>query len=162
MKNGIPIIQRIKFIAYATAVFGVLHLVSCSASHRLQRILKNHPQLAQSKVVDSIVIREGKSIDTQVVFKETHDTIQYGGLSIFRIGDTIRIFGRTEPCTTIIRRQYTTIEGDKKQRGTNGRNRWQKDVSKKAEKRQNGLYRIALILSVTLNILFILKRLLSR
>ena len=151
MKYGKHLIQRTKFVTIAIAMLGVLHLVSCSANNRLQRILKNHPQLVQSRFRDSIFINEGKIIDTQVVFKTTHDTIQYGGLSFVRYADTIRIFGRTEPCTTIIRKQYTTFGDTTKQRRASNRISRKENARQKTEKRQGNLYKYLLIVSVFFN-----------
>jgi hypothetical protein len=162
MKYGKHLIQRTKFTTYAIAFFGVLYLCSCSANYRLQRILKNHPKLVQSKVVDSIVIRESKIIDTQVVFKTTHDTIQYGGLSIIRTHDTIRIVGRTEPCTTIIRNRYTTLGDSSKQRRTDNRAERRKNGGKKTEVRSNNIYRYLLIVSAIANFYLLMTNIILR
>jgi hypothetical protein len=162
MKYGKHLIQRAKFTTYAIALLGILHLYSCSANNRLQRILKNNPQLVQSRFRDSIFINEGKIIDTQVVFKTTHDTIQYGGLSIIRTSDTIRIFGRTEPCTTIIRKQFVSIGDTYKPSRADNRAERRKNGGKKTEVRSNNIYRYLLIASAIANFLLLMTNIILR
>jgi len=76
--------------------------VSCSYSHRFNRLLKNHPNLRQTISRDSSVVDFGKTQDTIVVFKK--DTIAIEGVRIIRGGlDSVRIITHERPCTTYIR-----------------------------------------------------------
>jgi hypothetical protein len=162
MKYGKHLIQRTQFVTYTIALLGVLYLVSCSANHRVQRILKNNPELVQNRFRDSIFINEGKIIDTQVVFKTTHDTIQYGGISIIRASDTIRIFGRTEPCTTIIRKQFVSIGDTSRPSRAEIRQQRKKTKDKKTEGRSNNKYRYFLIISLVANAYLLMTNIILR
>jgi hypothetical protein len=162
MKYGKHLIQRTQFVTYTIALLGVLYLVSCSANNRVQRILKNHPELVQNRFRDSIFINEGKIIDTQVVFKTTHDTIQYGGISIIRASDTIRIFGRTEPCTTIIRKQFVSIGDTYRPSRAEIRQQRKKTKEKETERRGNNKYRYFLIISLVANAYLLMTNIILR
>lgn len=155
--------QRSKFTTIAIIVIAVLHLVSCSSERRLSRLLRNNPQLVKTEIRDSIVIVPSKEIDTFVVLKETHDTIQYAGVSIVRFRDSFRIIGRTQPCTTIIKQYRTTIGSDTNQRNRMGvRNKRGKSNGQKTEKRSNSPYRYFLILSLIANAYLLMTNLVLR
>lgn len=161
MKYGKHLIQRTKFIAIAIVGFNLFHLVSCGANNRLQRILKNHPELAKIEVRDSIVVVEGKKIDTFFSIKATHDTIQYAGISIIRYRDSFRLIGRTQPCTTIIRQSRTVI-GDTTRKPSRAEIRQQRKETKvketeQRENRKNRYYMNFLCLSIVINVYLMLR-----
>lgn len=96
---------------FITTCIGFLLLLcgsSCSPYDRLQRLLKNHPYLVQNQIRDSVVIRQGKVVDTTLSITSTHDTIQLSsGTTIIRNSDTFRFITRIEPCTTFITKRET-------------------------------------------------------
>jgi len=97
---------------------------SCSPHRRFARLLRNHPYLLQVQVRDSFVVREGKVIDTTLLIKETHDTIQYGGTTIIRTSDTFRFITRIEPCTTFIQKREIILPKERKETGEK-RSKWE-------------------------------------
>lgn len=156
-------LQRSKFIANTIVVLVVLHLISCSSQRRLSRLLKNHPELNKVEVKDSVFISGGEKVDTFFIVKNTHDTIQYAGLSVIRTRDTIRIVGRTKPCTTLIK-QYRVTIGDtsrKPSRAEIRKNRKEAKV-KKTEQRQDSKYKYFLILSLIANAYLLMTNLVLR
>lgn len=112
------------FITILIASIGLFLLNSCSPHKRLVRLLKKHPHLIENRVKDSIVIRQGKVIDTTLLIKETHDTIQYGGTTIIRTSDTFRFITRIEPCTTFIQKRETIFPKETKKDAEKGQG-WQ-------------------------------------
>jgi len=138
--------SRNQFIT--TCIFYLLLLcgTSCSPYDRLQRLLKNHPYLVENKVRDSVVVRQGKVVDTTLLIKETHDTIQLSsGTTIIRSSDTFRFITRIEPCTTFITKRETIFPKAQ-----------QKQVQPKGEKWQiyEKIALILLCLLLTLSLLF--------
>lgn len=120
----------------------VVCLTTCSPYNRLQRLLKNHPYLVENQIRDSVVIREGKVVDTLFSIKATRDTIQLsGGTTIIRSSDTFRFITRIEPCTTFITKRETIFP--KEQR---------KETPKKGEKwavyEKIGLYALLILLAL--------------
>jgi len=97
---------------------------SCSPHRRFARLLRNHPYLIQTQIRDSFVVREGKVIDTTLLIKETHDTIQYGGTTIIRTSDTFRFITRIEPCTTFIQKREIILPKERKETGEK-RSKWE-------------------------------------
>ena len=161
MKYGKHLIQRTKFIAIAIVGFNLFHLVSCSSHNRLQRILKNHPELNRVETKDSVFITGGEKVDTFFIVKKAHDTIQYGGLSVIRTRDTIRIVGRTRPCTTLIK-QYRVTIGDTSRKLSKAEIRQQRKETKvketeQRENRKNRYYMNFLCLSIVINVYLMLR-----
>jgi hypothetical protein len=109
-------------ILYFGIVMGLFY--SCSPHRRFARLLRNHPYLLQVQVRDSFVVREGKVIDTTLLIKETHDTIQYGGTTIIRTSDTFRFITRIEPCTTFIQKREIILPKERKETGEK-RSKWE-------------------------------------
>jgi len=113
-----------RFITILIASIGLLSIHSCSPNKRLVRLLKKYPYLIENRVKDSVVIRQGKVIDTTLLIKETHDTIQYAGTTIIRTSDTFRFITRIQPCTTFIQKRETIFPKETKKDAEKGQ-RWQ-------------------------------------
>lgn len=155
--------QRNKFIAILLILFGVFHIFSCSSQRRLGRLLKNHPELNKVEVKDSVFISGGEKVDTFFIVKNTYDTIQYGGLSVIRTRDTIRIVGRTKPCTTLVK-QYRVTIGDtsRKPSRTEIRKNRKETKVKKTEQRRDSKYKYFLIISLLANAYLLMTNLALR
>ena len=98
---------------------------SCNPHRRFARLLRNHPYLLQTQIRDSFVVREGKVVDTTLIIKETHDTIQLStGTTIIRTSDTFRFITRIEPCTTFIQKREIILPKDRKETGEK-RSKWE-------------------------------------
>ena len=111
--------------AFFIASISLLCLGSCSPYKRFNRLLKKHPYLIQTSIKDSVVIREGKVLDTTLLIKETHDTIQLStGTTIIRSSDTFRFITRIEPCTTFIQKRETIFPKESKKDAEKGKG-WQ-------------------------------------
>lgn len=133
-----------KFATFICICITLCSLNSCSPHRRLSRLLRNHPYLVETKIRDSIVIKEGKVLDTTLLIKATYDTIQLStGTTIIRNADTFRFITRIEPCTTFIQKRETIFP---------------KETKKDAEKGQvwQILERVSLILLCVLLTLFLL------
>lgn len=117
--------QRNQFITLCSCVLLLLCGTSCSPYNRLQCLLKNHPYLVETKVRDSVVIREGKVVDTTLLIKATYDTIQLsGGTTIIRSSDTFRFITRIEPCTTFITKRETIFPKTQQKEPTGKGDKW--------------------------------------
>lgn len=115
-----------KFITIAFLCFGMVCLYSCSPNRRLSRLLRKHPYIVETKVRDSIVIRQGKIVDTTLLIKETRDTIRLStGTTIIRNSDTFRFISRIEPCTTYITKRETIFPKDERKEKAEKRQSWQ-------------------------------------
>jgi|LauGreDrversion4_2_1035121.scaffolds.fasta_scaffold742375_2 hypothetical protein len=83
----------------------VFCLASCTAQHRLSRILKNNPHLYEIFRNDSIYVRDVRVTDSVFFFQKESDTIRLEYATIFRNSDTIRIRQSCPSCTTYISQQ---------------------------------------------------------
>lgn len=118
--------QRNQFITTCLFIGLVVCFTSCSPYNRLQRLLKNHPYLVENKIRDSVVIREGKVVDTTLFITATHDTIQlHSGTTIIRSSDTFRFITRIEPCTTFITKRETIFPKTQPKEPTSKVSKWQ-------------------------------------
>jgi hypothetical protein len=80
----------------------VLCIGGCHYTHRFNRLLKNHPDLKALVSRDTIVVDDGETKDTILVFQK--DTITIEGIRIIRGNmDSIRIIAHERPCTTFVR-----------------------------------------------------------
>jgi hypothetical protein len=76
---------------------------SCHYSRRFNNLLENHPDLKALIYQDTIIVDSFEVKDTILVFKK--DTIQTDRIRIVRGKmDSIRIYYRERPCTTIIKK----------------------------------------------------------
>ena len=86
-------------------LFVAVCLSACHYTGRFNRLLKNHPDLRALVSRDTIVVDDGETQDTIVVFKK--DTITIEGIRIIRGNmDSVRIVADVRPCTTFIRRTF--------------------------------------------------------
>ena len=114
-----------KFATILAICIGLVSLVSCSPHRRLSRLLRNHPYLVETQIRDSLVVREGKVVDTTLLIKETRDTIQLSsGTTIIRNSDTFRFITRIEPCTTFIQKREIILPKERKETGEK-RSKWE-------------------------------------
>lgn len=75
---------------------------ACHYTDKFNRLLKKHPDLKAIISRDTIVVDDGETKDTILVFKK--DTITIEGIRIIRGGmDSIRIIAHERPCTTFVR-----------------------------------------------------------
>ena len=96
------------------SVYLIIVLVSCSAQRRITRIINKHPEL--SNTIDSIVIKEYETFDTQTFVNEI-DSLVIENLSvttkIFRFYDTLRVEQDIKPDTIV--KYVTKIQPYKKE-----------------------------------------------
>lgn len=115
-----------KFATILAICIGLVSLVSCSPHRRLSRLLRNHPYLVETQIRDSVVVREGKVVDTTLLIKETRDTIQLSsGTTIIRNSDTFRFITRIEPCTTFITKRETIFPKEQRKEKAEERQFWE-------------------------------------
>ena len=96
------------------SVYLIIVLVSCSAQRRITRIINKHPEL--SNTIDSIVIKEYETFDTQTFVNEIDSLVienQSVTTKIFRYYDTLRVEQDIKPDTIV--KYVTKIEPYKKE-----------------------------------------------
>lgn len=107
--------HTIKLATFICIGFLLVCLNSCSPNRRFSRLLRNYPYLLETKIRDSIVIRQGKVVDTTLLIKATYDTIRLStGTTIIRNADTFRFVTRIQPCTTFIQKRETIFPKEKR------------------------------------------------
>ena len=96
------------------SVYLIIVLVSCSAQRRITRIINKHPEL--SNTIDSIVIKEYETFDTQTFVNEIDSLVienQSVTTKIFRYYDTLRVEQDIKPDTIV--KYVTKIQPYKKE-----------------------------------------------
>ena len=96
------------------SVYLIIVLVSCSAQRRITRIINKHPEL--SNTIDSIVIKEYETFDTQTFVNEIDSLVienQSVTTKIFRFYDTLRVEQDIKPDTIV--KYVTKIQPYKKE-----------------------------------------------
>ena len=96
------------------SVYLIIVLVSCSAQRRITRIINKHPEL--SNTIDSIVIKEYETFDTQTFVDEIDSLVienQSVTTKIFRYYDTFRVEQDIKPDTIV--KYVTKIQPYKKE-----------------------------------------------
>ena len=96
------------------SVYLIIVLVSCSAQRRITRIINKHPEL--SNTIDSIVIKEYETFDTQTFVNEIDSLLienQSVTTKIFRYYDTLRVEQDIKPDTIV--KYVTKIQPYKKE-----------------------------------------------
>ena len=96
------------------SVYLIILLVSCSAQRRITRIINKHPEL--SNTIDSIVIKEYETFDTQTFVNEIDSLVienQSVTTKIFRYYDTLRVEQDIKPDTIV--KYVTKIQPYKKE-----------------------------------------------
>ena len=96
------------------SIYLIIVLVSCSAQRRITRIINKHPEL--SYTIDSIVIKEYETFDTQTFVNEIDSLVienQTVTTKIFRFYDTLRVEQDIKPDTIV--KYVTKIQPYKKE-----------------------------------------------
>ena len=76
--------------------------IGCSPTYRYNRLLEKYPYLQDTIRKTEVIIRDSVHQDTQVVWKNSIDTIVLNQVKIERRNDTFRIITRERPCTTYV------------------------------------------------------------